>query len=125
MTPLEEIAPPLSPPPRWRIIASDHSGRNERTGAFITALNGAVAHASSSMKFCRLAEGAADLYPRFGEVSEWDAAAGHAVLRAVGGDIMRLDGSPLAYGDHAGKFLVKGFIAYATSAAKAAALTAL
>jgi 3'(2'), 5'-bisphosphate nucleotidase len=125
MTPLEEIAPPLSPPPQWRIVASDFSGRNERTQHFIAALNGVATHASSSVKFCRLAEGAADLYPRFGEVSEWDAAAGHAILRAAGGDVMRLDGAPLRYGDRAGNFLIKGFVAYATSAAKGAALKAL
>ena len=125
MTPLEEIAPPISPPAQWRIVASDFSGRNERTTHFIAALNGVVTHASSSVKFCRLAEGAADLYPRFGEVSEWDAAAGHAILRAAGGDIMRLDGSALRYGDRAGNFLIRGFVAYATSEAKAAALKAL
>ncbi|HJS79291.1 MAG TPA: inositol monophosphatase family protein, partial [Vitreimonas sp.] len=125
MTPLQEMAPPLTPPPRWRIVASDHSGRNERTAKFIAALDGAVTHASSSVKFCRLAEGTADIYPRFGEVCEWDAAAGHAILRAAGGDIMRLDGSALRYGDRAGNFLIKGFVAYATSAAKDAALKAL
>jgi len=125
MAPLEEVGPPISPPTQWRVIASDYSGRNERTQAFIVALSGAATHASSSVKFCRLAEGAADLYPRFGEVSEWDAAAGHAILRAVGGDIMRLDGGALRYGDRAGNFLIKGFVAYATSEAKAAALKAL
>jgi 3'(2'), 5'-bisphosphate nucleotidase len=125
MTPLEEIAPPLSPPARWRVVASDFSGRNEQTTTFIAALDGVAAHASSSVKFCRLAEGAADLYPRFGNISEWDAAAGHAILRAAGGDIMRLDGAPLRYGDRAGKFLIKGFVAFATSEAKAAALKAL
>jgi 3'(2'), 5'-bisphosphate nucleotidase len=123
MTPLEEIAPMRSE--RWRIVASDHSGRNEWTQDFITALDGVVTHASSSVKFCRVAEGAADLYPRFGDVSEWDAAAGHAVLRAVGGDIMRLDCEPLRYGDRAGGFLIRGFVAYATPEAKAAALEAL
>lgn len=109
----------------WRIIASDHSGRNARTAAFIEALSGVPAHASSSIKFCRLAEGAADIYPRFGEVSEWDAAAGHAVLSAAGGGVMRLDGAPLRYGGNDGDFLVRGFVAYASDAAKAAALTAL
>ena len=125
MTPLEPIATQQHPPPQWRIVASDYSGRNTKTADFIKALAGATTHASSSIKFCRLAEGAADLYPRFGEVSEWDAAAGHAILRATGGDIMRLDGAALRYGDRAGKFLIKGFVAYATSEAKAAALKAL
>jgi 3'(2'),5'-bisphosphate nucleotidase len=124
MTPLEPIAPTPSPR-RWRVIASETSGRNAVTSSFVAALGGQPAHASSSIKFCRLAEGAADIYPRFGNVSEWDAAAGHAVLRAAGGDIMRLDGAPLRYGDRAGGFLIEGFVAYATPDAKAAALEAL
>lgn len=108
-----------------RIVASDFSGRNERTGEFIAALNGVITHASSSIKFCRVAEGAADLYPRFGNVSEWDAAAGHAILRAAGGDIMLLDGSPLHYGGKNGDFLIHGFVAYSNDATKTAALAAL
>jgi 3'(2'), 5'-bisphosphate nucleotidase len=54
--------------------------------------------AGSSLKFCRLAEGAADLYPRFGPTMEWDTAAGHAVLAAAGGSVRELDGRPLTYG---------------------------
>lgn len=54
--------------------------------------------AGSSLKFCRLAEGVADLYPRFGTTMEWDTAAGHAVLAAAGGSVATLDGSSLAYG---------------------------
>jgi 3'(2'), 5'-bisphosphate nucleotidase len=54
--------------------------------------------AGSSLKFGLLAEGAADLYPRLGRTMEWDTAAGHAVLLAAGGDVVRLDGSPLRYG---------------------------
>jgi 3'(2'),5'-bisphosphate nucleotidase len=124
MTPLEPIAPTLNPP-QWRVVASDASGRNERTAKFIAALNGVVTHASSSIKFCRLAEGAADLYPRFGNVSEWDAAAGHAILRAAGGDIMRLDGAPLTYGGSDSGFIIRGFVAYANEAAKTVAMHAL
>ncbi|MBM3487778.1 MAG: 3'(2'),5'-bisphosphate nucleotidase CysQ, partial [Alphaproteobacteria bacterium] len=52
----------------------------------------------SSLKFCHLAEGAADLYPRYGATSEWDTAAGHAVLAAAGGAVATLDGGPLGYG---------------------------
>jgi 3'(2'), 5'-bisphosphate nucleotidase len=54
--------------------------------------------AGSSLKFCRLAEGAADLYPRFGPTMEWDTAAGHAILVAAGGSVTTLDGEPLRYG---------------------------
>ena len=54
--------------------------------------------AGSSLKFCWLAEGRADLYPRFGPTNEWDTAAGHAVLVAAGGTVRTLDGADLVYG---------------------------
>ena len=54
--------------------------------------------AGSSVKFCRLAEGVADLYPRFGRTMEWDTAAGHGVLAAAGGSVRNLDGTDLLYG---------------------------
>lgn len=56
----------------------------------------------SSLKFCRLAEGGADLYPRMGRTMEWDTGAGHAVLLAAGGQVYTLDGAPLAYGKISG-----------------------
>lgn len=123
--PLRAISAQASAPAQWRIVASDSSGRNETTAKFIADLNGAPSHASSSIKFCRLAEGAADLYPRFGNVSEWDIAAGHAILSAAGGGVMRLDGSPLRYGDRAANFLVHGFVAFASAAAASAARKAM
>jgi 3'(2'), 5'-bisphosphate nucleotidase len=52
----------------------------------------------SSIKFCWIAEGRGDLYPRFGPTSEWDTAAGHAVLAAAGGSVRTLDGADLGYG---------------------------
>ena len=54
--------------------------------------------AGSSLKFCKIAEGKADIYPRLGTTMEWDIAAGHAVLAASGGSVCRLDGLPLLYG---------------------------
>jgi 3'(2'), 5'-bisphosphate nucleotidase len=66
--------------------------------------------AGSSLKFCRLAEGAADLYPRFGTTMEWDTAAGQAVLEAAGGRVETVTGEPLRYGK-AG-FQNPHFIAY-------------
>jgi 3'(2'), 5'-bisphosphate nucleotidase len=51
----------------------------------------------SSLKFCLLAEGKAELYPRFGPTSEWDTAAGQALLEAAGGHVTRLDGHRLRY----------------------------
>lgn len=57
-----------------------------------------VRRLGSSLKFCLVAEGAADIYPRFGRTMEWDTAAGDAVLRAAGGRTETLDGTPLRYG---------------------------
>lgn len=54
--------------------------------------------AGSSLKFCRIAEGAADLYPRLGRTMEWDIAAGHAILAGAGGRVETVDGDPLRYG---------------------------
>lgn len=54
--------------------------------------------AGSSLKFCRVAEGKADLYPRLGRTMEWDTAAAHGVLKFAGGHVETLDGKPLSYG---------------------------
>lgn len=66
----------------------------------------------SSLKFCEVARGSADVYPRFGPTSEWDTAAGHAVLRAAGGDVVSPDGNPFPYGKAGQKFLNGPFIAW-------------
>ncbi len=63
----------------------------------------------SSVKFCRIAEAAADLYPRMSSISEWDIAAGHALVAAAGGAMTTWDGSPLTYGRPG--FRAPGFIA--------------
>jgi 3'(2'), 5'-bisphosphate nucleotidase len=124
--PAAPIATASGAPTQWRVVASDFSGRNETTSQFLANLtNTATVHASSSIKFCRVAEGAADLYPRFGDVSEWDAAAGHAILSAAGGGVMRLDGSTIYYGGSKGEVLIHGFCAYANEDAKTAALKAM
>lgn len=65
----------------------------------------------SSLKFCLIACGKADLYPRFGETSEWDTAAGDAILRAASGVIEDMNGQPLVYGGRDGKFMNPEFIA--------------
>ena len=57
-----------------------------------------AASMGSSLKFCQVAEGAADLYPRLGRTMEWDTAAGDAVLRAAGGQVLTMDGAALTYG---------------------------
>jgi 3'(2'), 5'-bisphosphate nucleotidase len=55
-------------------------------------------NAGSSLKFCLVAAGEADIYPRAGETMEWDTAAGHAVLKAAGGKVTNWDGTPFRYG---------------------------
>lgn len=66
----------------------------------------------SSVKFCRIAEGKADVYPRLGRTSEWDIAAGDAVLSAAGGVVLSLDGTPVRYGQIARDLKVPSFIAW-------------
>lgn len=74
----------------------------------------------SSLKFCRLAEGAADVYPRYGRTMEWDTAAGQAILEAAGGRVMALDGDeeaePLRYGKIEAEFANPNFIAWGAGA---------
>ena len=67
--------------------------------------------AGSSLKFCLIAEGCADYYPRFGPTCEWDVAAAHAVVLAAGGEVIDWNGVPLAYGKP--KFLNPHFLARA------------
>ena len=84
------------------IIAS-RSHRTKETDDFIARFPGArIVAAGSSLKFCVVAEGGADLYPRLGPTSQWDTAAGDAVLRAAGGRAVTLDGKPLGYGPRDG-----------------------
>ena len=66
----------------------------------------------SSLKFCRLAEGAADVYPRLSQTSEWDIAAGHAIVTAAGGLMTAPSGEPLRYGRAAADFKVPGFVVW-------------
>lgn len=131
---IEQLKPLGSPAPirvspstgHWRVIGSRRSGSKESMVAFCNALGANVQPAaSSSIKFCRIAEGAADLYPRFGEVSEWDAAAGHAVLTAAGGGLMSLEGKALQYGRRQEAFLIHGFVAYGSAESANAARGAL
>lgn len=73
-------------------------------------------NAGSSLKFCLLARGEADIYPRLGPTSEWDIAAGHAILAAAGGSVTKLDGAPLRYGKREARFLNPHFIAWGRQA---------
>ena len=80
-------------------VLASRSHRDKKTDALIKRLHVRdVIPAASSYKFCLLAEGRADLYPRHGRTMEWDTAAGHAILNAAGGIVSCEDGTPLEYG---------------------------
>lgn len=68
--------------------------------------------AGSSLKFCLVAEGSADVYPRFGPTCEWDTGAGHAVLRAAGGEVLTPEGEPFLYGKSETDYLNGAFVAW-------------
>ena len=79
-------------------IAASRSHRDARTQALLDALPGSeVLGCGSSLKFCRIAEGGMDLYPRFGPTSEWDTAAGQAILEAAGGAVLDPKGRAFRY----------------------------
>jgi len=81
------------------VVVASRSHRDKSTDEFLRRFPvDEVVPAGSSLKLCRVAEGAADMYPRLGRTMEWDIAAGHAVLAAAGGLITTLGGEPLRYG---------------------------
>ncbi len=87
-------------PPGGLVVLASRLGNDE--AGLRAALAGApvagITQMGSAVKFCRLAEGAADAYVRLGRTMEWDTAGPQAVLEAAGGTLRRLDGSPLGYG---------------------------
>jgi 3'(2'), 5'-bisphosphate nucleotidase len=81
------------------VMASRHYADDPRLAAYLKGRKiASVTNIGSAMKFCRLAEGKADLYPRLGRTMEWDTAAPQAVLEAAGGHVDTLEGTPLRYG---------------------------
>lgn len=92
-------------------VAASRSHRDEKTQAYLDQI-GAVdtVGLGSSLKFCRIATGEVDLYPRFGPTSEWDTAAAQAVLEAAGGGVFTVDGMPLRY-NHKESLLNPHFVA--------------
>ncbi len=89
-----QVSPPQNP---LRVVGS-RSHASAETAAYLAKLRPHVMTGiGSSLKFCLLAEGKAELYPRFGPTSEWDTAAGQALLEAAGGHVTRLDGHRLRY----------------------------
>jgi 3'(2'), 5'-bisphosphate nucleotidase len=92
------------------VAVASKSHFNQATAAYLAGV-GVADHVSvgSSLKFCVVAEGRADIYPRLSPTSEWDTAAGHAVLLAAGGRVDGPDGTALRYGKRA--FINRGFVA--------------
>jgi len=80
-------------------VVGSRSHGSPETDAYVARFKVAsYRSAGSSLKFCLVASGEADLYPRFGRTMEWDTGAGDAVLRAAGGTVVRADGTPFTYG---------------------------
>ena len=86
-------------PAALRVLTSRRAEDDPRLAGYLTGLPvESVTRLGSAIKICRVAEGAADLYPRFGRTMEWDTAAPHAILDAAGGSLTGLDGAALRYG---------------------------
>jgi len=100
-------------PATGAVVAHSRShGNDKKLAEYLATLRAPQSRvAGSAAKFCFVAEGSADLYPRFGPTMEWDTAAGHAVVEAAGGSVTCLDGSPFRYakpGFRNPEFLAKG-----------------
>ncbi|HVA15391.1 MAG TPA: 3'(2'),5'-bisphosphate nucleotidase CysQ [Stellaceae bacterium] len=100
----ERDAPPLAiaaralPATGAVVVHSRSHGDNAELAAYLAGTPGAQTRiAGSAAKFCFVAEGSADFYPRFGPTMEWDTAAGQAIVEAAGGSVTTLDGAPLRY----------------------------
>lgn len=100
--------------PRLRIVASRSHGHEALEKLCRTLDVESDVSVGSSLKFCLLARGDAQLYPRFTPTCEWDTAAGQAVLEAAGGAVVTLDGAPMRYGKHELSFLNPYFVAAAS-----------
>jgi 3'(2'), 5'-bisphosphate nucleotidase len=88
------VSPPGNP---LRVVGSRSHASVETTEYLKGVKPHVITGIGSSLKFCLVAEGKADLYPRFGPTSEWDTAAGQVLLEAAGGQVTRLDGHRLRY----------------------------
>jgi 3'(2'), 5'-bisphosphate nucleotidase len=112
MPALGEAISVRTPPPRGMVAVASRSHRSPETDAWLA--NYPIVDfrsIGSSLKFCLVASGDADVYPRLGPTMEWDTAAGHAVLVAAGGTMTTLEGEPFRYGKPGfrnGNFLARG-----------------
>ena len=116
----------VRPAPQALTALASRSHADPHTEAFLTRLGVETRiSAGSSLKFCRIAEGLADVYPRFAPTMEWDTAAGDAVLRAAGGGVAGLDGQTLRYGKLAQSLRNAGFVGWGDPALAARVVKAL
>jgi len=100
-------------PDQGAVATISRSHLDSSTEAFLKSLGPTTRQASgSAIKFCQIAEGSADIYPRLATTCEWDVAAGHALVVAAGGRVQAPQGTPLAYGRAAENFRVPAFIAW-------------
>jgi 3'(2'), 5'-bisphosphate nucleotidase len=100
-------------PDREAVAAVSRSHFDSATDRLLASLEPIMRNASgSAIKFCQVAEGAADVYPRLATTCEWDVAAGHALVAAAGGVVTGPQGMPLAYGRASENFRVPAFIAW-------------
>jgi 3'(2'), 5'-bisphosphate nucleotidase len=100
-------------PARGLVAAVSRSHLDRNSEAFLARL--AVSEritCGSALKLCRIAEGVADVYPRLAPTSEWDIAAGHAIVTAAGGIVTTPSGAPLNYGRAEQDFKIPGFVAW-------------
>lgn len=94
------------------VVVASRSHMDAKTEAWLRARGKhRLVSAGSSLKFCLIAKGEADFYPRFGRTMEWDTAAGHAVLTAAGGSVTTEGGDALTYGKAAVGYANPGFVA--------------
>ena len=118
VTPIAARPAPQAGTP-W-VAAVSRSHGDIRSEAFIASRPGAIREAfGSALKFCRVAEGRADIYPRLAPTCEWDVAAGHAVVEAAGGHVADSHGQPLHFGGKREDFIIPEFIAWGKPAAEA------
>ena len=101
--PWQPIAARAAPPQGITVVGSRSHGDDQAMQAFLASRRASLPVADhrgigSSLKFCLLAAGEADLYPRLGRTMEWDTAAGQAVLQSAGGRVLTLEGQPMRYG---------------------------
>ena len=102
-----------SAPPAGLVAVASRSHGSPGTDAFLGQYNVVRRTAAgSSLKFCLVAKGEADIYPRVGPTCEWDTAAGQAILAAAGGSVTTLDGAPLLYGKRATQFRNPDYVAW-------------